>query len=73
MLQNYCKRYREQKGVLLRELTRGQQIKTLSAFESGRSTNIGHFEKYVRLSILMGDYQGFMDGLLKELANSDSK
>lgn len=72
MLQRYCREYRLSKGVLLKELTGGKQVKTLSAFERGMSNNIAHFEKYIRLSILKGDYDLFMNGVLKEIANDNN-
>ena len=46
MFGKYCRQYRISKGVTLKDLTKGKQIKTLSAFEMGRSTNINHLKYY---------------------------
>lgn len=35
------------------------KIKTVSAFENGRSTNIKHFERYYELAIAMGQKEDF--------------
>ena len=64
MIGDYCREYRIKKGVTLKELTGGKQIKTLSAFEMGRSTNIHHLEPYIKLSSKHNDENVFMDGLL---------
>lgn len=64
MIGEYCRKYRINKGATLKELTEGGQIKTLSAFEMGRSTNIHHLEPYIKLSSKHNDENGFMDGLL---------
>lgn len=64
MIGEYCRQYRINKGATLKELTEGSQIKTLSAFEMGRSTNIKHLEPYIKLSFKHGEENSFMDGLL---------
>lgn len=64
MIGEYCRKYRINKGATLKELTEGGQIKTLSAFEMGRSTNIHHLEPYIKLSFKHGEENSFMDGLL---------
>lgn len=64
MIQNYCKQYRLSKGLILKDLTNGGQVKTLSGFENSEGTaNIQHLEKYIRKSIELGDYDNFTEGL----------
>ena len=63
MVGEYCKQYRKQLGLKLRDVEGSSNIKALSAFESGRSTNIKHLEKYVILSVDNGDDSKFMFGL----------
>ena len=64
MIGEYCKQYRKSLGLKLKDVDTCN-IKTLSAFESGRSTNIKHLEKYVMLSVVNGDNDKFMFGLLQ--------
>ena len=65
MIGEYCKQYRKQLGLKLRDVEGNSNIKALSAFESGRSTNVKHLEKYVMLSVDNGDNDKFMFGLLQ--------
>ena len=67
MIGEYCRKYRINKGATLKELTEGGQIKTLSAFEMGRSSNIEHLKLYVKLSIDKNDMFNFMTGLAVEI------
>lgn len=67
MIGDYCREYRIKKGVTLKELTGGKQVKTLSAFEMGRSSNIAHLIPYVDLSIKHGECDLFMDGLANQI------
>lgn len=67
MIGEYCRKYRLDKGATLIELTGGSQIKTLSAFEMGRSTNIHHLEPYIKLSSKHGEEIEFMNGLLSTI------
>ena len=69
MIGEYCKQYRKQLGLKLRDVEGNSNIKALSAFESGRSTNIKHLEKYILLSVDNGDNDKFMFGLLQEIIN----
>ena len=69
MVGNYCKQYRKSLGLKLKDVERSDNIKALSAFESGRSTNIKHLEKYILLSVDNGDNDKFMFGLLQEIIN----
>ena len=65
MIGEYCKQYRKQLGLKLRDVEGNSNIKALSAFESGRSTNVKHLEKYVMLSVDNGENDKFMFGLLQ--------
>ena len=51
------------KGKTLKDVSKGGAIKSLSAFEMGRSSNIYHFEKYVALAMSLNDIKGFANGL----------
>lgn len=65
----YCRKYRESKQVTLQELGGADQIKNLSAFEHGRSTNVNHLTKYVLLSVIQKDNVAFMAGLTEVVKN----
>lgn len=67
MIGKYCREYRIKHGIKLRELTGDKQVKTLSAFEMGRSSNIEHLKLYVKLSIDKNDMFNFMTGLAVEI------
>ena len=71
MIGEYCKQYRKQLGLKLRDVEGNSNIKALSAFESGRSTNVKHLEKYVMLSVDNGDNDKFMFGLLQVIIKGD--
>ncbi|MGC7986047.1 hypothetical protein ACP3XM_24705, partial [Salmonella enterica] len=71
MISDYCRKYRISKGATLIELTKGSQIKTLSAFEMGRSSNIKHLIPYIELSISLDDKDNFMDGLANSIRNNN--
>lgn len=62
-INSYCREYRIRKGKTLKDVNKGDQIKSLSAFEMGRSSNIYHFEKYVALAMSLNDIKGFVNGL----------
>lgn len=70
MIGSYCRKYRMSKGITLSQLTNGGKIKTLSAFEMGRSSNIHHLELYIKLSHEYNDEKNFMDGLLNNIVES---
>lgn len=71
MIGEYCRKYRLSKGATLIELTKGGQIKTLSAFEMGRSSNIKHLIPYIELSISLDDKENFMNGLTNAIRNNN--
>lgn len=73
MIGEYCRNYRINKGVKLKDLTNGEQIKTLSAFEMGRSSNIAHLKPYIKLSLNNDDYLSFIDGAMKIIGGHDGK
>lgn len=62
-INSYCREYRMKKGKTLKDVSKGDDIKSLSAFEMGRSSNIYHFEKYVVLAMSLNDIKGFANGL----------
>ncbi|MEF4813644.1 hypothetical protein U9725_23450 [Escherichia coli] len=59
----YCREYRMSKGVTLAQLSPDINIKTLSAFEMGRSSNIKLLEPYIKLSIEHNESHKFFNGL----------
>lgn len=65
MIGEYCREYRISKGITLNEMsvTYEVNLKTLSAFEHGRSSNIRHLAPYVLLSEKQGDKETFLNGL----------
>lgn len=67
MYGEYCRKYRMEKGVTLKDIEGGDDIKALSAFEMGRSSNIGHLIKYVLYAKKIGDYEKFMRGFAKTM------
>ena len=62
-INSYCREYRMRKGKTLKDVSNGGKVKSLSAFEMGRSSNISHFEKYVALAMSLNDIKGFTNGL----------
>lgn len=63
MLGEYCRNYRVSKGATLKDIEGSDKVKTLSAFEMGRSSNIAHLLKYVAYSKQQGDFEKFIVGL----------
>ena len=64
----YCREFRMQKLRLrLQDVEGGEQVKTLSAFEHGRSANIYHLFKYVRSCKDRQQKLEFFEGLIDEL------
>ena len=68
MIGNYCREYRLKHNITLKTLAGENRIKTLSAFEMGRSSNIEHLKLYMQLSIVMNDSPNFVNGLALELS-----
>jgi len=65
MIGSYCRAYRTVKNVTLLELGGDEKmVKTLSAFEHGRSTNMNHLVIYIKLSHTLNDHDSFMRGLV---------
>lgn len=60
LLHIYCKNYRNRVGAKQSDLG---NLKSISTFETGRSTNIKHFEKYIELAIKHNDLNTFLNGL----------
>jgi len=69
LVNEYCREYRMRHKAKLREVSPNMNIKTLSAFEQGRSTNLGHLIAYTTFSKQIGDFDNFIDGL-KEVLNN---
>lgn len=67
MIGRYCRKYRMSKGATLRGICYENEVKTLSAFEHGRSSNIEHLKKYFELSVTLNDVDNFMNGLKEVL------
>lgn len=59
MLGNLCKKYRLTIGATLREIEGSPYITALSHFESGRSSNIAHFAKYLQHALHNNKQQQF--------------
>lgn len=66
-INEYCKRYRIAKGALLKEVSDGGNIKTLSAFEHGKSSNIKHLYLYIDFAISKGEEAEFINGLIEAI------
>ena len=69
MIGQYCRDYRVQHNVTLKELGGEEQVKNLSAFESGRSSNMKHLLLYIQLSFKLNDQYNFVKGLKDILEN----
>ena len=71
---NYCRDYRISCQSTLLDLCKNSKdsdklVKSLSAFEHGRSTNFNHIRLYVRLSFERGEQELFCFGLMEVLNN----
>lgn len=71
-LGNYCRDYRVSSQATLSDICRDckepeKLIKSLSAFEHGRSTNFNHISHYVHLSYERGEHDQFAKGLIEVL------
>lgn len=65
-----CREYRMKHGVPLAEIAGKHNYKTLSAFEMGRSSNMDHLVKYIKLSIVHGDSDQFMLTIVNEVQHN---
>ena len=72
MIHEICRRYRLQKMVKLSEVDSETDIKTLSAFEMGRSSNINHLYKYVELSKKFNEFNYFMLMITNDLRKGNN-
>lgn len=57
----YCRDYRKRKKVMLHEFD--CNIKTTSAFENGRSSNMNLITFYLSVALIHGEVDVFMNGL----------
>ena len=68
MINTHCKHYRESKVLTLEQFIKlsGVECKvgTLSSFEHGRSSNVKHFEMYIKVSKKLKDSYNFMSTLV---------
>lgn len=63
-LGSFCRKYRMfHAEVPLREVAGDDQVKNLSGFEHGRSSNIELFVHYMRLADSRGEITMFFDGM----------
>lgn len=61
---NYCRNYRmNELNLTLEEVANGDNVKTLSAFEHGRSSNMFHIMKYMYACPNNSYKLGFIQGL----------
>ncbi len=60
----HCQQYRKSKNASLQVIAMNDNIKTLSAFENGRSTNVRHFIKYAQFALSEGELDIFMKTVL---------
>lgn len=65
-----CKYHRNTRlGMTLKEIEGSHQIKTLSAFEHGSSTNIRHLIKYIQVDQTEEQRNEFIEDLVEVIIN----
>lgn len=65
-LGSYCRKYRMfHAEVPLREVAGQEQVKNMSGFEHGRSSNVEFLVHYMRLADRRGELDMFLEGLSK--------
>lgn len=69
MIGEYCRNYRMNLNLTLNDVGGFEQVKNLSAFEHGRSSNIDHLVKYIKLSASLNDEANFIHGLFEVVKN----
>lgn len=67
MIGQYCKEYRNKHYATLKEIGGEENVKILSAFEHGRSSNIRHLVPYILLAEKHGEKEEFLSGLCEAL------
>lgn len=68
-LGSYCRGYRKYiAGITLKEMIGEEHVKTLSAFEHGRSSNVLLFLEYLAVAEERGEGEQFIDEMLYQLA-----
>lgn len=68
----YCRWYRMfVADVPLRMIAGEEQVKNVSGFEHGRSTNQKYLLEYIRLADKRGELELFMRGLLEDVIYND--
>ena len=64
----YCRKYRiNVLQLTLKEVENSEEVKTLSAFEHGRSTNLKHLIKYIVKCETTEQKRAFLQGLINIL------
>lgn len=71
MIGNYCKEFRKSTNSKLLDITIDTNVKAISAFESGRSSNIKHLERYFILAIKVNECERFVNGLIEVIKEGD--
>lgn len=72
MINKICRCYRIETGATLRDLAQSDKhIKTLSAFEHGRSSNMAHLETYLNHARQRGELPEFLERLAEGVNNGD--
>lgn len=70
---SYCRKFRKYElEMTLEEVANGDNIKTLSAFEHGRSSNMFHIMKYLYACKDNGYKMGFIQGLNDIMGGSEA-
>lgn len=68
LIGKYCRKFRiNELELTLKELEGDENIKALSAFEHGKSSNVNHLLKYVKKCINKDQQIKFLEGLIKTL------
>lgn len=70
MVGNYCRQYRLKHRITLTSISSDMtHLKSLSAFEHNKSSNLKHIAVYAKLAKALGDIDNFSEGLIKELGD----
>lgn len=65
----YCREYRKQKHLVLHDFD--CNVKTVSAFENGRSSNMKLLTLYVNVALIHGEVSEFMNGLAMAMLDKE--
>lgn len=71
---NYCRKFRiNELELTLREVEGNENVKALSSFEHGRSSNIKHILKYVRCCKDSEQQLQFLKGLINVMEGENNE